>query len=940
MRGILALCGVVAGVGVLAGAAIGQDGAPARKLTERDLKGAPWRSIGPAIMGGRTVDLAIAPGNSKEIYAALATSGLWKTSNRGNTWSPVFDKEKTLSIGSVVVCDAPADWPGWAAEEEKERAAGKEPGTPAPAKPGETPKSPDELKKEKGKARIVWVGTGEGNGRNSSSFGRGVYRSTDAGGTWTALGLEDSHDIPALAVDPRNVDVCYVAALGHLWSANEMRGVFKTSDGGKTWEHVLKIDADTGCVDVILDHQNPDTVYAAMYQRRRTGWSYQSGGKEGGIYRSDDAGKTWKKLGGGLPNQTGRIGLDVYRKDPRIVYAVVESDEGGNNLGIMDERSRRGGVFRSEDKGETWARVSNLTPRAFYFSKIRVDPTNDQRVYLLGFTLYVSDDGGKNFRSGGAKKPHGDMHALLIDPEDPAHLIMGTDGGIYQSFDKSATWDFLNTMALGQFYNVTLEERGEVGDFYRLGGGLQDNGTWLGASGYDLVAFSPEPDKPGAALMNDNWRMVCWGDGYHFGFDPNDADIVYAEWQGGNIIRNNTRTHERKIIKPEAKESQIRHRFNWNSPFFVSRHGKKEDGTTLYMGGNFVFKLTHGGDFFEKISPDLSHNDVTKVQTIGSDAETFGTVVTLAESPTTAGLLWAGTDDGRVHVTTDDGKNWKEVTAKEIGGRYVSRVEPSRFDVNVAYITIDGHRSGEYEPHVMMSADQGASWKDITADVPKEAGWAHVVREDVANPNVLYLGTERGLFVSVDRGGSWVNARGDALPPVGVHDIKIHPRTRDVVAATHGRSLWILDDAWGISGLTPEVMAKRLHLFPVQPCRARQFGWRIGEDWSDRPFGAPNPPFGAVINYWVREYDGEGVDIVITDTSGTKVRKLSGPNGPGLNRVVWDLRRDGPERIETPDSELDQKTFVPPGEYTVTLTCDKKSSTAKVVVHPAGPSAK
>jgi photosystem II stability/assembly factor-like uncharacterized protein len=898
-------------------------GAPGgvRVLRPEDFKGLAWRSIGPANMGGRVAEIAIAPGQggAKTFYVGFGTSGLFKTANNGTTFSPLMDKEVTASIGSVVVCNAPPEWPGWKAEEEKDRGAAGGAAGPEGGK--------DE--KDKGKAKIVWVGTGEGNGRNSSSWGNGVYRSTDGGGTFANVGLTDSHDIPRLAVDPRNPDVCYAAALGHLWGANEERGVYKTSDGGRTWAAVLKIDKDTGCCDVMVDPTSPGTVYAAMYMRRRTAWSYRSGGPKGGIYRSDDAGATWKKLAGGLPAQTGRIGLDIYAKDPRIVYAVVESDLGGEPIDLGDERSRAGGVFRSEDRGETWARVSDRTPRAFYFSKVKMDPTNDQRVYLLGFTLYVSDDGGRHWRAGGAKRPHGDMHALVIDPSDPKHLIMGTDGGVYVSYDGAATWDFLNSMAVGEFYNIATD----MSEPYRIGGGLQDNGSWMGPSASWREMSGDKPGERGGGISNQDWQFVCGGDGYHFAFDPFDANVIYAESQGGGIIRHNLSTRQMKVLKPAPKEGQPRHRFNWNTPFFASPHCKAGEpgGTVLYLGGNYVFKLTEGGDKWERISPDLSTRAIEKIETVGSEAETHGTVVSLAESPVARGMLWAGTDDGLIHVTTDDGKTWANITPAEVQGKYISEIEPSHHDRNIAYVAVDGHRGDDMLPHVIMTSDAGKSWRDVTGDLPAITGSVQVVKEDRWNPRVLFAGTERGMFVTIDGGERWVRMNGESLPTVAVDDLVEHPREADLVAATHGRSIWILDDASFLSQLTPEVVQEEVHLFDVKPATPHQVGPYEGF-WDERQFRGANPEPGARITYWLREYPGDEVKITVEDAKGTPVRELKGPQRPGLNRVAWDLQAEETDRLSDPDSQLGQKQFVPPGEYKVTLTCGKRKASTTVVV--------
>jgi photosystem II stability/assembly factor-like uncharacterized protein len=899
-----------------------------RVLKPEDLEALAWRSIGPANMGGRVADIALAPGNAKTFFVGYGTGGLFKTGNAGTTFDAVFDKEETASIGSVVVADAPADWPGWKDEPAEATGAGAEKGAgkgAAKSGPKGAKTSARDEKIEKGKGKIVWVGTGEGNGRNSSSWGRGVYRSTDGGSSYKNVGLRDTHDIPRLAVDPRNPDVCYVAALGHLWGPNRERGVYKTDDGGKTWKAVLQIDENTGACDVILDPAHPDVVYAAMYMRRRSAFLHQSGGPEGGIYRSRNGGGSWTKLTNGLPEQTGRIGLDVYRKDPRILYAVIESDIGGRS-DTWDERSRAGGVFRSDDGGDTWTRVNERTPRAFYFSKVKIDPTNDQRIYLLGYTLYVSDDGGKSFRAGGARKPHGDMHALTIDLADHDHLFMGTDGGIYVSWDGAKSWDFLNHLATGEFYNIALD----LSDPYRIGGGLQDNGSWLGVGGTIQEMSGDAPGQSGAGLSNFEWQLVHWGDGYHFAFDPTDPNIVYAEWQGGGLGRIDLATGLRKVIRPQPKEGQLRFRFNWNTPFFASPHVKAGEPTTLYMGGNYVFKLTDRGEAWERISADLSTRDVTKIETAGSEAETHGTVVSLAESPVARGVLWAGTDDGLVHVTMNDGKTWANVTPPDVGGRYIARIEPSRHDRETAYVAVDGHRSDDMEPHLYRTTDAGKSWTSVVGDLPGGAP-VLVVREDLANAEVLYAGTEVAAYITIDGGARWLKMNGKSLPTVAIDDIQQHPRERDLVLGTHGRSIYVLDDASPLSQLTPAILDSTLHLFDVQPAKPRLFLPYEGL-WTDRAFTAPNPPMGARITYWLRDYTGEDVSVAIEDAEGRPVRRLGGGNRPGMNRVVWDLEPEPFDRLSNPDSDLGQKAFVPAGEYTVTVTCGKAKARKSVTV--------
>jgi photosystem II stability/assembly factor-like uncharacterized protein len=883
-----------------------------RMLRADDLKALAWRSVGPANMGGRVADIALAPSNSKTFYVAHGTGGLFKTTNAGTTFTPVFDKEATASIGSVVVADAPSDWPGW--KDEKL----------------EVPSTPKANDKEKGKAKIVWVGTGEGNGRNSSSWGTGVYRSTDGGATFQQPGLTDSHDIPRIAVDPRNPDVCYVAALGHLWGPNKERGVYKTSDGGKSWMAILQIDEDTGACDVIVDPANPDTLYAAMYMRRRTAWSFRSGGPNGGIYRSSDGGANWTKLTQGLPKQTGRIGMDIYQKDPRIIYAIVESDEGGWGVEPFADRQKVGGLFRSENRGDTWTRVSELNMRSFYFAKVRIDPTDDQRIYTLGWGLAISDDGGKNFRAGGARLPHGDMHALVIDPADRDHLLMGTDGGVYATHDRAKTWDFFNNMAVGEFYNIAID----MSDPYRIGGGLQDNGNWVGVSASNWNVPEDQPGGP-AGLSNADWRYIYDGDGNHMAFDPLDHNIVYAEAQGGELARIHLDTARRKLIRPSPKEGQPRHRFNWNSPFFISPHHP----TTLYFGGNYVFKLTDRGDRWERISPDLSTKSIEKIETVGSEAETHGTVVSLAESPLAAGLLWAGTDDGLVHVTHDDGKTWENVTPPQVAGRYISRIEASHHERDTAFVAIDGHRNNDFEPYLVMTADAGRTWTSITGastdDRLPSNDIVKVVREDLHNRNDLFVGTERSAFLSIDRGGHWVRLNGDSLPTVAVDDLAIHPRERDLVAGTHGRSIYILDDASPLSQLTAEVVQSEFHLFDVLPAKPHLFIEERDGLWSDRMFRAKNPPMGARITYWIRDYSGEEVKLTITDSKENTIRELTGTNKPGLNRVIWDLQCEKPDRFGNPEAFLGQTQFVPADKYTVTVTYDKKTAKGVIEVLPA-----
>ena len=872
----------------------------ARVITTNDLKGLAWRSIGPANMGGRIGAIALAPGNAKTFYVGYGTGGVWKTDNFGTTFTPVFDKTGQHSIGAIAVADAPADWPGW---------------------DHETEKTPTDERAKKGAAKIVWVGTGEGNNRNSSSWGHGVYRSTDAGATFEYMGLADTEDIPRIAVDPRNPDVLYVAALGHLWGANPERGVYKTGDGGKTWKQVLKVDANTGACDVVIDPQNPDRVFAGMYARRRTAWSYSGNSEKGGLFRSDDAGGTWKKLTSGIPTRTGRIGFAIFPKDSKIVYAMVGSDIGGSGRDEFDDRSPSGGVFKSEDHGDTWTRMSDLSPRPFYFSRIAVDPENANRVYVPGWDLAISDDGGKTFRRSGSVDVHVDFHAIAIDPKDPSTILVGNDGGLYISRDRAENWRFVNNVAVGEFYRLAVD----MSDPYRVAGGLQDNGSWVGPS--ETLHQTEDDSKDG--ILNSDWHTIYGSDGFGVAFDPTDPNIMYATAQGGFMACVNLANSVNRMLRPSEREGQERLRFNWNAPFFVSKH----DPTVLYHGGNKVFKLTERGEKWFAISDDLSRHEPDKIMTGGSEAETYGTVVSLAESPLKAGLLWAGTDDGLVHVTENDGGAWRDVTPRAVSGLYVSYITASGHDANTAYMAVDGHRSDVMTPIALMTTNLGKTWSSITGDLPAGEP-VQVVIEDPASRDVLYCGTQFFAYVSFDRGVHWLRLNDETLPPAPVHDMVVHPRERDLVVATHGRSIWILDDVSMFAQMTPDVVAKPLALFDMLPARPRIYaGFAYGN--AQGIFRAKNPPMGAYINYWVSRDTGDSVSISVADSTDFVLRELKGTSHPGINRVVWDLRADEKHRFSpSPNEEPGPEQFVPAGTYKVTLKMGDEKETKTVKVLP------
>jgi len=669
----------------------------------------------------------------------------------------------------------------------------------------------------------------------------------------------------------------------------------------------------------VLDPVDPNVLYATLYARQRTPWSFVAGpahtdGKDlGGIFKSTDGGLTWTKLGGGLPGGTGRIGLTIHRKDPRILYAVVQSDEAGTSS-IDDVRSRKGGIFRTSDAGATWTRVNALNPRPFYFSKIRVDPEDDKKVYVLGFALHVSEDGGRTFREDRFAKVHPDVHALAIDPRHPKRLLLGTDGGAYQSYNGGEGWEHLNRMAAGEFYRINVDQ----GTPYRICGGLQDNLNWVG----------PSRTRTKEGILNSDWINIGGGDGFYCVFDPDDPSLVYTESQQGSVHRMNLATGQVKELRPEPAEGQTGFRFHWNAPLIGSAHQRG----TLYLGGNRVFELTNRGEHWRAISPDLSAQDPQKTVTVGSGAENYGVVYTLAESPTRSGVLWAGTDDGKVWRTDDAGVRWVDLTPglpPATKGQWVSRIEAGRTDAAVAYLAVDAHRSGNFAPLAYRTADGGRTWQSIAANLPAE-GPVKVLREDPKNPQVLYAGTEFGLFVSLDRGGHWSPFGG--LPTVAVDDILVHPRDADLLVATHGRSLYILDDTRAVQELTPEIRARDAHLFPPRPVEAVHLMPGFA-DWNGAAvFRGANPPEGAVFTYYLKAYTGDPVKIAVKNAGGVPVANLTPPATPGMNRVTWDLK-------PTPDLLTEYggegKRFVPAGEYTVVLSHGKTKHEQKLTVSVA-----
>jgi photosystem II stability/assembly factor-like uncharacterized protein len=857
---------------------------PALETTLRtDLfKDLALRALGPTNMGGRISDFAADEKRPSTFYAATGTGGLFKTTNGGTTWQAVFEHEKVASIGAVAV---------WQKN-----------------------------------TSVVWVGTGESNGRNSSSWGNGVYRSTDAGGTWTHVGLDATRNIARVVVDPADSNVVYVAAMGRLWGENPERGVYKTSDFGKTWSQVLKVDNRTGAVDLVMDPQNPKVLYAALYSRIRKPWSYTGGGTTGGIFKTTDGGGHWTKLTNGLPAVTGRIGLTIGRKKPAIVMAVIESDAGGR-LATFQDDSRVGGVFRSEDSGATWKRVSPWTPRGFYFSQIRMQPDDDSRVYLLGFEVWTSDDGGVTFKPKGSKNVHPDHHAMWIDPNDGDHILDGNDGGIYQSRDRGKTWEFVNNLSIGEFYTVTADTLRP----YRIGGGLQDNNSWIGPSRGRFKLWSFTDDLGNVGITTADWENLGGGDGFYLQFDPVDPDIVYYESQGADLRRLDLASGRDRGIRPSENEGEKAFRFNWNSPFQVSPHDPK----VVWLGGNHLFRLYERGDKWEIASPDLTTMDPERMITSGSAAETYCTIVTLQESEIAKGTIWVGTDDGKLWITRNAGKDWTDLTKNlpaEARGLYMSRIEASHHDANTACLAVDGHRTDDTRTLAYRTRDGGRTWTSITGDLPKDTP-VKVVREGRWNPKLLLAGTEFGLYVTLDGGLHWFKPTDD-LPTVAVDDVFIHPRERDLLIATHGRGLYSIDDIGALEHWSAAVTDSPATLFP--PRDAVAFVYRGQGGFSgQRDYLAKNPGFGAAIDYWVKEWTTQTPSFTVVDSAGKTVRTLTGVGTPGYHRVLWDLQGPPEEKINRAD--FDGPIFVKPGPYTVKMTYGKakeQKATFRVALAP------
>jgi photosystem II stability/assembly factor-like uncharacterized protein len=845
-------------------------------LPDSTFAGLSYRNIGPANMSGRMSDVEGVPGDPSTVYISAASGGVWKTTNAGVTWTPLFDKQPVQSIGDMAL----------------------------------DPTNPD----------VIYVGSGEANVRNSVSYGNGVYKSTDGGKTWKHLGLADTRHISRIVINPLDPRKVYVAAIGHSWGPSEERGVFMSEDAGETWKKVLYVDNVHGASDLDIDPKNPNRLYAGMWYFDRKQWTFRSGDEKGGIFTSTDGGKTWTKATKGLPKLMGRIGIKVAPSSPNIVYSVAET--------------REGYVFKSTDYGETWTRTSDnahTLGRGFYYADLRVDPQNENRLYTLAMAFSYSVDGGYTFKPMPGNF-HGDHQTMWIDPKNPKRMFMGDDGGMNVTYDQGGAWKWFPNIPVGQFYQLSYDMREP---FYHVSGGLQDNGTWTGPS-----------RTRGGAIGQEAWRFIQGGDGYYAVSHPDDPELFLSDLQAGGIVATNFRTFEQREASPQPKRmdgypaDSNKVRFNWNAPIVKSPH----DGKIVYFAGNIVFRTTDWGRTWTAISPDLSRNDKSRQGDAGGPilkentvAEYYGTVFSIEESPVKAGVIWAGTDDGNVQVTQDGGKTWTNVAGNIPGvgpDAVISAVEPSHTAAGTAFVGIERRMMDDLKPYVFKTTDFGKTWTNVTGNLPANA-YVQVVREDPKNHNLVYVGTELGLFANWNGGaGDWTKLHLGNLPNVAVHEIRVHPRENDIMVATHGRAIWILDDATPIQQMTKDIAAKPAHLFPIRT--ATRYNTGGGEwQWGSQAFRGANAPYGAGFTYWLKDKVADSLVKVEIVAGGNVIRTLKRPGtAAGFNRMTWDLRQDTPKVLSDmmPDSaEAGDWRARPvgaqvlPGQYVVRLTVNGQS---------------
>lgn len=865
-----------------------------------------FRSVGPALTSGRIADIAVNPDNHSEYYIAAAAGGVWKTTNAGTTFKPIFDNYGSYSIGALAM--------------------------------------------DPNNSNVIWVGTGENNNQRSVSYGDGIYKSIDGGASFKHMGLKKSEHIGMIAVDPRNSDVVYVAAVGPLWSSGGDRGLYKTTDGGQNWEKVLDISEHTGVNEVHMDPRNPDVLYATAHQRRRRQWTYLGGGPESGIYKSTDAGATWNKINKGLPGgDKGRIGMDISPADPEVIYAIVEAQSG------------KGGFFKSTNRGASWQKMSSHSTSGNYYQEIVADPVDVDRVYSLNTFTMVTVDGGKTFKNLGEKSKHWDNHAMWINPKNNMHILQGCDGGVYESFDQGQNWKFFTNLPVTQFYKVSVDN---AEPFYNIMGGTQDN--------YSLHGPSETVSQHG--IVSSDWIVTLGGDGFESVADPTDENIIYSQYQNGGLVRFDKQSGETVSIQPKPRKGEQAYNFNWDSPLMVSPH----DNKTIFYAANKLFRSRDRGDSWEVISGELDQDidrnllpvmgKIWPMDAVAKNGSTsrYGAGVSLDESRLQEGLIYAGSDDGQISITEDGGANWFKISSFTgvPANTYVYDLVASKHDINVVYAAFNNHKSGDFTPYIYKSSDKGRTWSNISANLPEGAIYA--IEQDHKNPNILFVGTEYGVHVSLNEGLSW-KALKSGLPTANVRDMMIQERENDLVIATFGRGFYVLDDYSALREVSEDLKAKEAHLFdisaaymyntwtPLGSLGSREKGFQ-GEDF----FAAKNPTQGAIIKYWVKdgitslksertkrekeqfkngeaipyptvdEYEAEQNEaksylvFTIKDVNGNKVSELRSPYRKGMNQIVWDMTYMDFESINAkandPSKSLNSSNiYVVPGNYTVEL---------------------
>ena len=880
---------------------------PPELWSSATFNGLKLRSIGPGMISGRISSIAVHPRDKSTWYIAAASGGVWKTVNAGMSWTPLFDEQGSYSIGTLVI----------------------------------DPKNPN----------VIWVGTGENNSQRSVSYGDGIYRSDDGGKSWKNMGLKSSEHIARILIDPKDSNVLYVASQGPLWGPGGDRGLFKTTDGGKTWKNVLSISENTGVTDVVMDPRNPDTLIAASYQRRRHVFTLINGGPESALYKTTDAGATWTKLKSGLPSEElGRIGLAISPVNPDVVYATIESID------------KKGGIFRSTDLGGTWERRNETADQGQYYATLFADPKNVDRLYVMDVYLQVSDDGGRTLHNLGERFKHVDNHFIWVDPDDTRHYLVGCDGGLYESYDRAATWRFHSNLPISQFYDVAVDN---AAPFYHVYGGTQDN----------FSVGGPARTRSLHGITNADWFVTQGGDGFQSRVDPEDPDTVYAELQHGVLVRFDRRTGEAQGIQPQTAKGEPPLRWNWDSPIIISPHSH----TRLYFAANRVFRSDDRGESWRAVSPDLSRQiDRNTLPVMGKvwgpDAVSksvstsfYGNLITLAESPKREGLLYAGSDDGLISVTENSGTDWRRVgTFPGVPERtYVGRVVASQHDPNTVYASFDNHKNADFKPYLLKSTDAGRSWTSIAGDLPAN-GPVLAIAEDHVSSQLLFAGTEFGLFFTIDGGKKWTRLKG-GFPTIAVRDLAIQKRENDLVVGTFGRGIYVLDDYSPLRLLKPDMLEQDTLLLPVKDAplyiQTRQYGLRGKAFQGEAFFAAENPPFGATFTYYLKddiktrmqrrraaekeaekkkatipypnteelraeaEEEAPSILLTVSDSSGRAIRTISGPVTKGFHRVSWDLREPAPSLPRPRPPEADDDLFreepsgplVMPGVYNVTL---------------------